>query len=211
MIRTRTRARPPEPTGSGRGWKEQLRRVAELALLGIVAVVFSLAVVTIGAVVSTLSAAVAHWIEHDELPSWSAMARELRRTFMPGLPVGPIGLLAGLVVVVQVQWLGTGIVPGGGPAIGALLLATGALLAVVLLAVPQLPGRGWRGALAAGWAALRRVPLAGAAVVGVTMIAVLLGVLLPGVAVVLPALLVLALHAVHRALVEPGATTTRRS
>jgi putative membrane protein len=78
-----------------------------------------------------------------------------------------------------------------------------ALLAVVLLAVPRLAeGRTWRGALADGWAALLRVPAAGAAALGVSGVAVLLGVLLPGVALILPALLVLALHAVHRALVR---------
>jgi hypothetical protein len=192
------------------GWKEQLRRVAELALLGIVAVLVSAALVTIGAVVATLSWAVAHWIEHDELPRWSVLARELRRRFLPGLLVGPAGVLAVLVVVRQVQWLGSGAVPGGPGVIGALLVATSALLAAVLLAVPELAHRGWRAAVAAGWATLLRVPLSGAAALGATIIVVLLGALLPGVALVLPAVLVLALHAVHRAVVGPGALSSPR-
>ncbi len=192
------------------GWKEQLRRIAELALLGIVAVLLSAPLVTIGGVVATLSWAVAHWIEHDDLPRWSAMARELRRRLLPGLLVGPVAVLAGFVAVRQVQWVGSGAVPGGTGMVVALLVATAALLAAVLLAVPELAFRGWRAALGAGWATLVRVPLSGAAALGVTIIAVLLGTLLPGVAFVLPAVLVLALHAVHRALVGPGALTSSR-
>jgi len=193
---------------SAPGWKEQLRRVAELAMLGIVAVLLSTAVVTIGAVVATLSWAVRHWIEHDDLPRWSVLARELRGRILPGLLVGPAGVLAALVVVLQVRWLGSGAVPGGTGVLVASLVATSTLLAAVLLAVPELAHRGWRAALAAGWATLLRVPLAGAAALGVTIIAALLGVLLPGVAFVLPAIFVLALHAVHRAVVGPDALTS---
>jgi hypothetical protein len=50
---------------------------------------------------------------------------------------------------------------------------------------------------------LWEVPAAAAAALGVTAVAVVLAVLLPGVALVLPAMLVLALHAVHRSLVVP--------
>jgi hypothetical protein len=200
----RTRRRVPEPTGSGRGWKEQVRRVSELCLLGIVAALLCVAVLPAGAVVATLSSAVGHWVERDDLPTWRAMGAEFLRRLLPGLPVGPVALLAWLVVVRQVQWLAGGDVPGGAVAAGALLVATACLVAAVLLAVPQLAGgRSWRAALAAGWAALLRVPAAGAAALGVTLVAVLLGVLLPGVALLLPALLVLALHAVHRVLVLP--------
>jgi hypothetical protein len=198
------RRRAPEPTGSGRGWKEQLRRVSELCLLGLVATTLSLPVVTIGAVVAVLSSAVAHWADHDDLPPWRVMAAELRRRLLPGVAVSAVGVLAALVVVRQVRWLAGGAVPGGTPALVALLVATGGLLAVVLLAVPRLAGGGsWRAALAGGWAALLRVPAAGVAALGITLVAALLAVLLPGVGLLLPALLVLALHAVHRAVVLP--------
>jgi hypothetical protein len=198
------RRRAPEPTGSGRGWKEQLRRVSELCLLGLVATTLSLPVVTIGAVVAVLSSAVAHWADHDDLPPWRVMVAELRRRLLPGVAVSAVGVLAALVVVRQVRWLAGGAVPGGTPALVALLVATGGLLAVVLLAVPRLAGGGsWRAALAGGWAALLRVPAAGVAALGITLVAALLAVLLPGVGLLLPALLVLALHAVHRAVVLP--------
>ncbi|MGI5131267.1 hypothetical protein ACQEVB_30995 [Pseudonocardia sp. CA-107938] len=187
------------------GWKEQLRRVAELALVGVVAVLVSTPVVTVGAVVATLSWAVAHWIEHDELPRWTALAREVRRRLLPGVLVGPAAVLVVLVVAAQVRWLGSGVVPGGTGALVAVLVATSTLLAAVLLAVPQLAHLGWRAALAAGWTTLLRVPLSGAAALGATIIAVLLGVLLPGIAFVLPAVLVLALHAVHRTVAAPPA------
>lgn len=202
----RRQRRVPEPTGSGRGWKEQLRRVAELAMLGVVVIVLCLPLVTVGAVVATLSFAVAHWIEHDSLPRWTVMARELRCRLLPGIPVGPVALLAVLVVVRQLEWLGSGVVPGGTGVIVALLVAVSALLAVVLLAVPLLADRGWRAALGGGWETLLRVPLSGAAALGVTIIAMLLGAMLPGIALVLPAILVLALHAVHRTVVEPTAS-----
>jgi hypothetical protein len=120
--------------------------------------------------------------------------------------VSAVGVLAGLIVVQQFAWLRSGVVPGGGVAVAVFAVAVACLLAVVLLAVPRLAdGTGWRAALTGGWTALLRVPVAGAAAVGVTGIAVLLAVLLPGVFLVLPALLVLALHAVHRALVLPRA------
>ena len=187
-----------------RGWKEQLRRVSELALLGIVACLIALPVVTVGAVVATLSSAVAHWIDDDDLPPWSAMGSELLRRLLPGIVPSVVAVLAGLVVVLQLHWLASGVVPGGGVGIAAVLVTTGVLLGVVLLAVPQLAGgRSWRSALAGGWAAFLQVPAAAAAALGVTAVAVVLAVLLPGVALVLPAMLVLALHAVHRSLVVP--------
>lgn len=188
-----------------RGWKEQLRRVAELCLLGIVAVLVSLPVVTVGAVVATLSTAVGHWADHDDLPRWPVMGIELVRRLLPGVVVSAVGVLAVLVVVQQVAWLRSGVVPGGGVAQAAFGVATACLLAVVLLAVPRLAdGSTWRAALAGGWVALLRVPVAGVAALAVTVVAVLLAVLLPGVILVLPALLVLALHAVHRRLVLPA-------
>lgn len=184
------------------GWKEQLGRVADLALLGVVAALLSLLVLPFGAVVATLSTAVGHWVEHDHLPRYSVLAAELRRRFLPGIPVGIAAVLATLVVVREVQWLGSGAVPGGVIAAGLLLVAVGCLLAAALLAVPCLAdGRSWRSALAAGWQALLGAPPAGAAALGATLIAAVLGALLPGAALVLPAMLVLALHAVRRVLV----------
>jgi hypothetical protein len=199
-----TTAVTDERPAPARGWKEQLRRVGELCLLGIVAVLVSLPVVTVGAVLATLSAAVGHWADHDDLPRWRVLGAEFRRRLLPGVPVGVVGVLATLVVVQQVTWLREGVVPGGGVALGAFALATACLFAVVLLAVPRLAdGASWRAALAGGWTALLRAPAAALAALAVTGIAVLLSVLLPGVVLVLPALLVLALHAVHRRLVLP--------
>jgi hypothetical protein len=185
------------------GWKEQLRRVGELALLGIVAVLVSLPVFTLGAVVATLSTAVGHWADHDDLPPWRAMGAEFVRRLLPGVPVSVVGVLAALVVSQQVAWLRDGVVPGGGAVLAAFGVAVACLSAVVLLAVPRLAGGTWRAALAAGWTDLLRAPTAGLASLAVTGVAVLLAVLLPGVVLVLPALLVLALHAVHRRLVLP--------
>lgn len=188
-----------------RGWKEQLRRVGELALLGIVAVLVSLPVLTLGAVVATLSTAVGHWADHDDLPPWRAMGAEFVRRLLPGVPVGVVGVLAALVVSQQFAWLRAGVVPGGGAVLAVFGVAVACLAAVVLLAVPRLAGGTWRAALAAGWTDLLRAPAAGVAALAVTGIAVLLAVLLPGVVLLLPALLVLALHAVHRRLVLPRA------
>jgi hypothetical protein len=186
-----------------RGWKEQLRRIAELALLGIVAVLASLPVVTIGAVVATLATAVGHWADHDDLPSYREIGAEFGRRLLPGVPVSVVGVVAVLVVAQQVGWLRAGVVPGGGAVLAVFGVAIACLAAVVLLAVPRLAGGGWRAALAGGWTDLLRAPVAGLAALAVTGVAVLLAVLLPGVVLVLPALLVLALHAVHRRLVRP--------
>ncbi|WP_212612838.1 hypothetical protein [Pseudonocardia hierapolitana] len=186
-----------------RGWKEQLRRIGELALLGIVAVLVSLPVVTVGAVVATLSTAVGHWADHDDLPSYREIGAEFVRRLLPGVPVSVVGVLAVLVAAQQVSWLRAGVVPGGGAVLAAFGVAIACLAAVVLLAVPRLAGGGWRAALAGGWTDLLRAPVAGLAALAVTGVAVLLAVLLPGVVLVLPALLVLALHAVHRRLVLP--------
>ncbi|GAA1264317.1 hypothetical protein GCM10009609_29380 [Pseudonocardia aurantiaca] len=205
MTARALRRRAPEPTGSGRGWKEQTRRVSELCLLGIVATVLCLPVLTVGAVVATLSTVVAHWIDHDDLPPLRDMGAEFVRRLAPGAVASAAGGLATLVVVRQVQWLASGAVPGGSPVLVALLAAAAVLLTVVLLAVPRLAGGGtWRTAVTGGWHALLGRPAAGGAALGVTLVAGLLAVLLPGTVLLLPALLVLALHAVHRALV-PGA------
>jgi hypothetical protein len=186
-----------------RGWKEQLRRIAELCLLGIVAVLASLPVLTVGAVVATLSTAVAHWADHDDLPPWRAIGAEFVRRLLPGVPVSVAGVVAGLLVAQQLAWLRAGLVPGGGVVLAAFGLAIACLAAVVLLAVPRLPGGTWRAALAGGWTDVLQAPAAAVAALVVTAVAVLLAVLLPGAALVLPALLVLALHAVHRRLVQP--------
>ena len=201
------RRRAPEATGSGSGWKEQVRRISELCLLGVVAALLSLCVLPLGAVVATVSRAVGHWADTDDLPPWSETAREFGRRFLPGVPVGVATLLAGWLVAVELGLLRSGTVPGGDLAAGALLVVVAVLLAAVLLGIPQLAdgpaGRGWRPALAGGWLALRRVPLAGAAALAVTAVAALLALTLPGVFLVLPALWVLSLHAVHRRLVLP--------
>jgi hypothetical protein len=190
------------PAPAARGWKEQLRRVGELALLGIVAVLVSLPVITVGAVVATLSTAVGHWVDHDDLPSYRAMGAEFGRRLLPGVPVSVVGVVAVLVVTQQVAWLRDGVVPGGAAVLVVFGMAVACLAAVVLLAVPRLAGNGtWRSALAGGWTDLLRAPAAGLAALAVTGVAALLAVLLPGVVLVLPALVVLALHAVHRRLV----------
>jgi hypothetical protein len=186
-----------------KGWKEQLRRIAELCLLGIVAVLVSLPVLTVGAVVATLSTAVGHWADHDDLPTWRAMGAELVRRLLPGVPVSVVGVLAVLVVAQQVAWLRDGLVPGGGAVLAVFGVAVACLAAVVLLAVPRLADGTWRAALAGGWTDLLRAPAAGAAALVVTGVAALLAVLLPGAVLVLPALVVLALHAIHRRLVQP--------
>jgi hypothetical protein len=186
-----------------RGWKEQLRRIAELCLLGIVAVLASLPVLTVGAVVATLSTAVGHWADHDDLPSYREIGAEFVRRLLPGVPVSAAGVLMAVLVAQQVAWLRDGLVPGGGAVLAAFGVAIACLAAVVLLAVPRLAGGTWRAALAGGWADLLRAPAAGLAALVVTGIAVLLAVLLPGVVLVLPALLVLGLHAIHRRLVLP--------
>src|SRR5690606_12306620 len=191
------------PVQAAGGWKEQLRRVAGLALLGIVEVPASLPVVTVGAVVATLSSAVGHWVDHDELPSYREIGTEFARRLLPGVPVSAAGVLAVLVVVQQVDWLRAGVVPGGGAVLAVFGVAVACLVAVVLLAVPRLAGGGWRTALAAAWTDLLRAPASGLAALAVTGVAALLAVLLPGVVLVLPALVVLALHAVHRRLVPP--------
>ncbi|OLT03939.1 hypothetical protein BJF90_24775 [Pseudonocardia sp. CNS-004] len=160
---------------------------------------------TVGAVVATLSTAVGHWADHDDLPSYREIAAEFGRRLLPGVPVGVVGVLGGLVVAQQLAWLRDGVVPGGGVALAAFGVAVAVLSAVVLLAVPRLAGGTWRAALAAAWTDLLRVPAAGLAALVVTAVAALLAVLLPGIGLVLPALLVLALHAVHRRLVLPRA------
>jgi hypothetical protein len=186
-----------------RGWKEQLRRIAELCLLGIVAVLASLPVLTVGAVVATLSTAVGHWADHDDLPSYREIGAEFVRRLLPGVPVSAAGVLMAVLVAQQVAWLRDGLVPGGGAVLAAFGVAIACLAAVVLLAVPRLAGGTWRAALAGAWTDLLRAPAAGLAALVVTGIAVLLAVLLPGVVLVLPALLVLGLHAIHRRLVLP--------
>lgn len=176
-------------------WREHLRDAADLALVGIAVTVCALPVVTLGAALATASAAIRHHREEGRYPALGALARD----FVRGIPSGAVALLGFLVVAgiltVNLQVAGSGALPGGRAVVAVTAVVALAVAGFALLTVSVHSGR-WRDAIRASariastswWA----VPVAGAAVA----VAVMIGVLVPATALLLPGFLVFAGHAV---------------
>jgi hypothetical protein len=104
-------------------WGDRFRTAADLALFGAVVTVAALPVVTAGAAFAAGSFAMAHFVEYETWPAPRASLAVFRRRLRPGLLAGPAVLAAAGLVWLDVRGLHTGAVPGGGPAIVAVLLA----------------------------------------------------------------------------------------
>ena len=121
-------------------WRDSLRLAMDLALLGIVVTLAALPVVTAGAAVGAGSAAIHRLITTGRWPTAAECWASFRERLVPGLPAGPLVLVAVALVVADVAALRRGAVPGGGPVTAVVLLAAAA-------------GAGFAG-LAAGFAGL---------------------------------------------------------
>ena len=179
-------------------WRNSLRLAADLALLGIVVTLLSFPLVTAGAAVGAGSHAIHHLTTEGRWPSLAGCWQAFRARLVPGLVAGPAVLVAGTLVALDVAGLRRGAVPGGGPALVAVLtaaaLATGyAGLVAVLAGIRE------RGAAREALTLALGRPLAAVAAGAVLAVAALLAVLVhPALVPVLAGYALFPLHAVAR-------------
>jgi hypothetical protein len=179
-------------------WRNALRLAGDLALLGIVVTVLSLPLLTAGAAVGAGSTAIHHLLTEGRWLSLADSWQAFRRRLLTGLVAGPAVLVAAVLVSVDVTALRRGTVPGGTPALVA-VLAVAAMAAgwaaLVAVRAGVVERRAPRAALAL---ALAR-PAAAVAAAGVLAVAAVLAVLVhPVLAAVLVGYALFALHVVAR-------------
>lgn len=171
---------------------------ADLALLGIVAFVASLPLVTAGAAVAAASAAVRDRCTTGSLPPWRTTGSRFWKGILPGIGATAVTVAAAALLVIDVRALLRGVVPGG-PMVLAVTAAVAVLLCglggLVLIEVGRRDGRAWlasvRTAAGTAWQSPVRVFLAGA----IGIVAALLALAVPVTAPVVLACYLFALHA----------------
>ena len=190
-------------------WRDSLRLAADLALLGIVVTLLSLPLVTAGAAVATGSHAIHHVTTRGRWPSFADCRQAFRARLVPGLVAGPAVAVATVLIVLDVAGLRRGAVPGGGPALVAVLTAA-ALAAGYIGLVAVLAGARERRSAHEGGAAREALtlalgrPLAAVAAAAVLAVAALLAMLVhPALVPVLAGYALFALHAVTRRSLKP--------
>ena len=201
-------------------WRDSLRLAADLALLGIVVTLLSLPLVTAGAAVATGSHAIRHLITEGRWPSLADCWAVFRRRLLPGLAAGPAaaafaGLAAGpvvaafaVLVVLDVAGLRRGAVPGGGPALVAVLTAA-AFAAGYIALTAVVAGTGERGVAREALALAFGRPVTVVAAAAVLTVAGLLATLVhPALVPVLAGYVLFALHVVTPRLAGHDRNTT---
>ncbi|NUO59716.1 MAG: hypothetical protein HOV78_23890 [Hamadaea sp.] len=176
-------------------WQDTVSDAADLALLGIVAFVASLPIVTAGAAVSAASQAVHDRHALGSLPSWRTSLGRFVRGLVPGLGATVVTLAVVALIVIDVRGLARGVVPGGGPALALTVTVIALIIGYAGLTVVAVgTGTGWRAAIRAAGALAWQRPGALVAAGGIGVIAVLLAVAIP---VTLPLVFAGWLHALH--------------
>ncbi|XVU22490.1 hypothetical protein ACQPZJ_35195 [Actinoplanes sp. CA-054009] len=164
------------------------RLAGDLALLGLVVSLASLPLFTLGAAFLVGGATIRHHIVYGR---WLTLAESwalFRARFVSGLLAGPALLAVGWLIAVDVAALSRGTVPGGRPAIVAVLVVASGLVGFAALVAALGSYRRARAAVAARPAVL--APLA-----GIVVLVAVLGMLVHPVLV--PVLVGFALFAVQ--------------
>lgn len=185
-----------------RDWRDTLRNASDLALVGILAAIGSLGVVTAGGAVATASAAVHDWIETDSWPGLRPTLRRFARALLPGAAATLALLATTALLAVNLLALHRGVVPGGSPLVVltvVLAVACAGLAGLTLVEVGRRDGRDWLAAARAAALTARAHPGLLIATAGVAALVAVLGVMiLPAVIPILGGYALLALHAVVR-------------
>lgn len=177
---------------------DHVAEAADLALLGIVAFVASLPVVTAGAAVAAASAAVRDRCATGSLPSWRTTGSRFSRGILPGSGATVVTLAAAGLLVIDLRALQRGVVPGG-PMVLAVTAAVAVLLCglggLVLIEVGRRDGRAWLASVrtAVGTALQSPVRVVLAAAIG--LVAGLLALAVPVTAPIVLGCYLFALHA----------------
>jgi hypothetical protein len=155
-------------------WRDKLALGADVALIGIVATVFALPLLTAPAALAAASTAIRHRYRDGSLPKVRPLLAQFRHGLLRGIPA----ILLAIVLFLDLTALARGWVPGGAP----LLLMTAAVTAwlaglagVSLAALARNPSRPWREAAAWAWSQ----PRATAAVSATSVLAVFLALTVP--------------------------------
>ncbi|MEH1013328.1 hypothetical protein V6U90_09470 [Micromonospora sp. CPCC 206060] len=189
-------------TGQRRDWRDVLRDGSDLALLGIVATLAAVPLVTAPAAVATASAALHDWLTDGSWPTARRTLRRFVRAVPAGIPVALLTLAAAGLLALDLAALARGAVPGGPPALLLTVVVTVALAGyagLVVVAVGRTGGRGWRAAARTAAAESLARPARWAGVSGVCAVAALLALLVTPVAVpILAGYVLAACHAVAR-------------
>jgi uncharacterized membrane protein YesL len=177
-------------------WRDSLRLAADLALLGIVVTLLSLPLLTAGAAVAAGSQAIRHLIANGRWPSLADCWRTFRTRLIPAMPAGPIALAAITLIALDIAGLRRGAVPGGGPALAAVLTASALVAGYAALVAVQWGMSERRAAREALTLALNR-PMTAVAAAAVLAVAVVLAALVhPALVPVLAGYVLFALHVV---------------
>ncbi|GLW31585.1 hypothetical protein [Actinoplanes regularis] len=178
-----------EPPPARPDWRERLTLATDLALIGLAVTVLALPLVTAPAALAAGSAAVHGRYSDGRLPPWRPLLRQYRRSILPGLP----GLLAAIVLVIDLAAVRGGSVPGGPVLLAVTALATiwlAGAAALVLVALGRDPDLPWL--TAARWAGNR--PKCATALAGLGLIAFFLALAVP---VTFPVVIGFHLFAIH--------------
>jgi hypothetical protein len=180
-------------------WRDTWQAGADFALLGLLVTIASVPVVTLGAAVATGSVAAHHWCVNRGMPPLRELAPLFVRALLPGLGALAVAAGAAALLASDLLLLAGGRVPGGTGLLVLtwLLVAAGCGVgALTVVGVGARQGRGWRAA--AGWAGRTalRSPWTPAALLGVLVVAAILGWMVPLTAPLLVGFALFALHVV---------------
>jgi hypothetical protein len=125
-----------------RDWRETIALAADLALLGLLMVAAALPVVTAGAAVATGNAAVDRYLTDGGWPGFGFCWRVFRRSLLPGFGAALACAAAVTLVVLDLQALRAGRVPGGLPLIAVTIAVAAAAAGYAGLALAGARVRG---------------------------------------------------------------------
>jgi hypothetical protein len=192
-----------EPTQIERAdWREHLRVAADLALIGFAVVIMALPVVTAPAALAAGSAAVDHWLTHDRLPTARMLGGWLARALLPSLVALAVVVVVTVALVADVWAIRSGRVPGGAAAGVLTACAAAALIglaSVMAVVIGRTRCRSWRRAVRVTIGLAAR-PVVVPAAAGTTLIATLLGWLMPATIPLIVGFGLFALHVLVRRL-----------
>ena len=180
-----------------RDWRDTLTAATDLAVLGVVATLAALPVLTAGAALAAASAAVDEFCATQSLPPWRLTLRRFVRGLLPGLGASVVGLAATVLLVLDASAVGRGVVPGGGALLFATFLVAVAAIGfggLIVVEVGRAGGQGWLAAIRRAYTAALARPWLAMALGGAVAIALFLGLVLPIVTPLLVGYLLFALH-----------------
>ncbi len=182
-------------------WRESVTQAADLTVLGFAVTLGCLPVVTAGATIAAASVAVDRLCSQRKLPDPRELLAAARRGLGSGLAVTAVALVVAGVLLLDVHLLRTASIPGAGVATAALALVAAGLLAVAAAAtvrIGQDQASGWRAALRWSVRLLLHRPSCALAIVATVAVATTLAMAIPVLSLLLPGLVLFALHVVVR-------------